>query len=380
MLRKHLIQLIENSFIYNKLVQSKKLSYEELALLATVLDTNYLQINDGVSTSALITQTNGVRQGGCLSPFLFIYSINDINKILKKYPSIKILLYADDIVLLGANLQDIQKALAEIKMYLLQRKLKLNLDKCKIVKFRKGGKGRYKKDDILTLDGQKLEFISDFCYLGVVFQSSGFSFSKHILKRVKASYFAISKLTLIHKSSIETALKLFDLAISPIASYGIEIVWENLNKEDLYNLETVKSRFLKKVLGLSKYTKSRFTYKLANTDFFVNDLRKRFSLPNTPAYEKFLENKIFAQNQINPDFYTTPAMCNDKWKSANFDNRHTITRYACHGFHYILCKNKTFHALAKESCICELCNSKIGQYHFFKCKNNTKTLTQASKI
>jgi hypothetical protein len=93
-----------------------------------------------VSTSRIITQTNGVRQGGCLSPFLFIYSINDINEILN---SIRMILYADDIVLLGENLQNIQDALARIKNYLLTRKLKLN--KCKIVKLRKGGQSQIQK-------------------------------------------------------------------------------------------------------------------------------------------------------------------------------------------------------------------------------------------
>jgi hypothetical protein len=58
--------------------------------------------------------------------------------------------------------------------------------------------------------------------------------------------------------SIEAGLKLFDLAIAPIASYAIEVIWPFLTKNDFQKLETAESRFLKRLLGLSKVNKSRF--------------------------------------------------------------------------------------------------------------------------
>jgi hypothetical protein len=371
---------IDRTFIFKKLVESKKLSFEELNLIAEMLDINYLILNDGVTVSEVIIQSNGVRQGGCLSPFLFIYALSDFNNAILDCKNIRALLYADDIVLTSDNLNDIKAALLKIDEFLSLCNLKLNLSKCKIMKFRTKGKGRYKKDDILKYNGQIIDFVSEFCYLGVVFQASGTSFTKHIDKRVKAAIFAMSKLNSLPQTSVQTALKLFDLAISPVASYGLEAIWPFLTTADLFKLETVKSRFLKRVLSLSKYTKSRFVYELIETDLFVNDLKSKFSLSDTSDYDKFMEQKLITFSEIDPDFYLTPAMCNTSWKEINCKDRHMFTRYACHGFHHLFCKDKMYHFSAKENCECEKCGESIKFYHLFECKANSLTLSQAASL
>jgi hypothetical protein len=114
---------------------------------------------DGVTLSKLITQSNGVRQGGCTSQFLFNFSLADINDVLRDFPSVKALFYADDIVLTSRNLADLKAALQRIKDYLLLRNLRLNLEKCKLMKFRNQGRGRYSQGDILQLDGVEIELI-----------------------------------------------------------------------------------------------------------------------------------------------------------------------------------------------------------------------------
>jgi len=60
-------------------MELKLLSKIELNFIAELLDINYVRINDGVCLSNLIVQSNGYRQGGCTSPFLFNFSINDVN-------------------------------------------------------------------------------------------------------------------------------------------------------------------------------------------------------------------------------------------------------------------------------------------------------------
>ena len=54
--------------------------------------------------------------------------------------------------------------------------------------------------------------------------------------------------------SLQTALKLFQLKIVP---YGLENVWAHLTYQNLTDLEKIKSTYLKRALGLSKYTPSR---------------------------------------------------------------------------------------------------------------------------
>ena len=91
-----------------------------------------------------------------------------------------------------------------------------------------------------------------------------------------------------------------------MASYGIEAVWPYLTTADLHHLETAKTRFLKKSLSLSKFTKSRYVYELADTGLFVEDLRLKFNLPETESYNKFLTNKSYSSTDIDDKFYDTP--------------------------------------------------------------------------
>jgi Reverse transcriptase (RNA-dependent DNA polymerase) len=138
---------------------------------------------------SIIVQSNGVRQEGCTSSFFFHFSIATLNELLKDFPKVKVIFYADDIVLNSTDLGDLKSALQFIKEYLLARKLELNLGKCKIMKFRNKRRERYKLTDKLKLNGVNIEFVTTFTFLGVVFQPSGISFNKHIEKRVRAALF-----------------------------------------------------------------------------------------------------------------------------------------------------------------------------------------------
>jgi Reverse transcriptase (RNA-dependent DNA polymerase)/Endonuclease-reverse transcriptase len=372
---------VDRPFIFKKLIDSKKLSKTELNYIAHNLDLNFMRIVDGVTLSKLITQSNGVRQGGCTSPFLFNFSLADINEVLRDFPSVKALFYADDIVLTSINLADLKAALQRIKEYLLLRNLRLNLEKCKLMKFRNKGRGRYSQGDILKLDGVEIERVSSFTYLGIVFQPSGISFNRHVEKRMRAAIFATYNIRELNNLSIETALKLFELKVSPIASYGIEIIWPYLTIQDLENIERVKTRYLKRVLGLSKYIRSRFVYELVDTDLFVSDLKLKFSLPETEAYKKFHEQKSMNKLSIIDEFYETETMTNLKWQNALFADRYVFTRFACHGYHYVFCSNKKFHSEAITNiCVCKYCNKECTQYHILYCPNKKLSLREAAKI
>jgi hypothetical protein len=168
--------------------------------------------------------------------------------------------------------------------------LELNEKKCKITKFKNKGLGRPCNKDFLILGNETLKFDPDFDfkYLRITLQASGKYFSKHIAKRVNAAIYAAYKIKNLSQMSIEAGLKLFDLAIAP---NGIEVIWPHLSKNDLQKLKTVKSRFLKRLLGLSKINKSRFTYQLADCDLFASDLCNKFNLCKNDAYENFVSQK-----------------------------------------------------------------------------------------
>jgi hypothetical protein len=128
--------------------------------------------------------------------------------------------------------------------------------------------------------------------------------------------------------SIETAMKLFELKFSPIASYGIKVIWPFLSKNDLEKLEIVKTRYLKKVLGLSKFNWSRYVYELVDTDLFVSDLKEKFSLSESKSYENFYEAKLVNKTNIRDVFYEQMALTNVQWQQPCFADRNVFTRYA----------------------------------------------------
>ena len=63
-------------------------------------------------------------------------------------------------------------------------------------------------------------------------------------------------------------------------------------------------------------------------------------------------------NEIEPLLYKTLAMKDPIWKQINCKDRQMLTRHSVHGFHYLLCTDKSFHQSEKKDCNCEKCVDK----------------------
>ena len=140
----------------------------------------------------------GVRQGECLSPFLFAMFLNDIGNVFVKNGissidvntfKIFLILYADDIVIFAPNAKELRNSLNALYNYCYKWKLKINTSKTKMLVFKKGGRlpvnlNFYYGNDVL-------EIVNKFVYLGIVFTPGGsFSEAQYTLsgQAMKAMY------------------------------------------------------------------------------------------------------------------------------------------------------------------------------------------------
>ena len=120
----------------------------------------------GTHSSTLSTINTGVPQGSLLGVLLFQILINDLKNSLKYSSAI---LYADDttILLCGRNIKFIltklQNDLDNLSMWLRSNKLALNTEKTKVMVF---AREYYTNEICLTMNGTKIEQISDFKFLG----------------------------------------------------------------------------------------------------------------------------------------------------------------------------------------------------------------------
>lgn len=211
----------------------------------------------------------GVRQGENLSPLLFAIYVNDLESFLErngcqhipvgKYPDlcvmlkVLVLLYADDTVLLSSSAAGLQKCLDALAEYCYRWKLKVNVEKTKVIVI-----GKRKVNHQFTYEREILETVDQFKYLGVVFSNNGkyTKCIKHLYAQgLKAMYSIIRKGRLLHLP-VDVMLHLFDVTVVPIILYTCE-VW---GSENCAILEKIQLKFCKHILGLKSSTPNCMVY------------------------------------------------------------------------------------------------------------------------
>ena len=145
---------------------------------------NYSTVKSKVRGPKSITDsfkcTLGVRQGKSLSPFLFSMYVNDLEDFLRNngstgidigFVKLFVLLYADDGVLLAETSTGLQSGLDILYRYCTRWKSPLNVTKTKILVFR--ARDKFSFSDKWYYNGNELEIVDFFPYLGMVFSYTG---------------------------------------------------------------------------------------------------------------------------------------------------------------------------------------------------------------
>ena len=244
--------LLQNIGLCDKLLNSVKAIYKTFI--------SCVRTNDGLTD--FFNCSIGLRQGCVLSPILFSLFINELaNEMVNKcdrgiqmtpdLTDIFLLLFADDVVLFSDTRGGLQKQLNILYNYCQKWKLTVNLQKTKVVVFRHGG--QLSQTEKLVYGKEKLNVISQYSYLGILFTS-------HLSLSQLTSYLAIKgKRALMEvlrtmfrfeTFTYDVFFKVFDAQILPILLYGSEI-WGFKHFECI---ERVQYLACKRFLNVSKYT------------------------------------------------------------------------------------------------------------------------------
>ena len=216
----------------------------------------------------------GVKQGCLLSPLLFSLLITEVaKKVAEKgragyqfipgAPQIYSLLFADDIVLISTTPIGLQNQLNSLRDASEEIGLTVNLDKTKVMTYRKGGfLGRRER---WFYGENRLEVVNNYKYLG-------FTMTTKLSTEVALAEYAgrdknriISIFRALHKLGpidINLFFRLFDSQVKPILLYASE-VWGTRQidgTEKPHAIERIHMYACKRLLGVSMKTPNALIY------------------------------------------------------------------------------------------------------------------------
>lgn len=207
----------------------------------------------------------GVRQGCVMSPWLFnIFMDKCVRMAIRGERGIKIgelllwlLLYADDAMLLAESVEELQSMLDCLEESTKSMDLKINVGKTKIMVF---GGGDEVDEIECSLNGEKLERVNEFVYLGRMFSEKG-SIDSEIDRRVNAGRKIVGSMAGLAKSealSNKAKLAVYNSVLLPTLLYGSES-WVCQAKHKS-KLNAVGMSFLRNMCGKTRMDRVENTW------------------------------------------------------------------------------------------------------------------------
>lgn len=258
------------------------MSHSMVRIMASMLSNNAFRLKtcDRFSPKGFVTE--GVREGGVLSPLLFVLYISDLGPSVFQPSSFAIpsldgtsrdefALYADDIIFFALSKPAAQHRLDLLHVYCLRKKLNVNVRKTEIMVFRKRAATPVLRSGCFY-GTDELPVTSKFKYLGY-WLTDIMDESVHLGERLaKAKIAADSLCTFAKKFDIFKPALVAELYRTLVSSQYFAFEFCHINTRAL---NVVKRAFLKKLLGMPNGTLSAFLHLLffdvydADRDLFL---------------------------------------------------------------------------------------------------------------
>ena len=163
---------VNHDVLFRKLALRKCPSYV-IRLLANWYGKQESSVRWDTSRSDMFRVSNGVRQGGVMSPLLYNVYIDELNRVLSRSQSgctiegrmINNISYADDMVILAPSVSALQDLINVCEEYALKHDIMYNANKSMLVVMKKG-RSTTSYSPIVFLNGRKLRVEKKITYLG----------------------------------------------------------------------------------------------------------------------------------------------------------------------------------------------------------------------
>lgn len=247
---------IDRNALFYKL-SNLGVSTKMLKVIQSLYEETMSAVWNGEEMSNWFRSKMGVKQGCLLSPLLFSIFLDDLVEflpggILFNGLNIKLLLYADDIVIIAETANMLQIMINRLQQYCHLWNLTVNTNKSKIMVFR-NGTGRYAREEKWTWRNEEIEKVKEYKYLGVIITPQ-LSFRKHLQGKLKEAKTAINCnwRGILGKKKIVTSAKykLFETAMRSVMCYAAQ-VWGVFQHEEV---EKLLRYFIKTIFKLPENT------------------------------------------------------------------------------------------------------------------------------
>ncbi|KAL1446260.1 hypothetical protein WDU94_015584, partial [Cyamophila willieti] len=243
---------VPRTLIYESL-RSHDVPEEYVRLIMDMYHNTTKQIRCTSGISSKFNIKVGVHQGSVLSPLLFIIIMNHLTS-QKMDDLLKILLFADDIVMVAENKIMLENTLETWRQLLEDNGLKISRTKTEYLylPFKENNEN---PDDIIQpiikLQGEDLPICENFKYLGSFISKDG-TCKADVDSRVQIGWCKFKSLTGVlcdRKLPVKLKGKIYKTVIRPALIYGTEAwtMYETFNKKK----ETTEMRMLRMSTGVS---------------------------------------------------------------------------------------------------------------------------------
>lgn len=249
-----------------ELLRKRGVSSELIKAIQSIYKCTKNYIRAGSKLSNEFETTQGLRQGGTLSPVLFIIMLDEVMKILKgklkkltigSYNLQKVHItesaYADDLAIYAKSEEDLQYNVEMWEKELQKFNMKINTEKTKVMVI-----GKRTRNINITINSTAIEQVQSFKYLGSIIEDKG-GFEEEINNRIQSTtraYHAINKVILNNKKiSKETKMTVYKTIYQPVLLYGSEN-WV-INNRQKSKIQAAEMKYLRRVEGVTKMDRIR---------------------------------------------------------------------------------------------------------------------------